>query len=130
MGIRRMASLPSITSEDLQFTFRGRKFGVELTDFDGLGFVMLLELRDGAWKDCGADMLESFTDESIAASGGAVGWIKTVFIPWLQGQLNKLFPPQVDALPTDPQDQVDALLSARVTVVSQPNGSLRVVFIE
>lgn len=142
MSIRRTSTPPIITADDLQWTFKGRKFAVELSDLGGWQFVVLLEWDGSAWANAGAEPLDKFADADITAAGGAMGWIKTVFVPWLQAALDKLFPPgvapagEVDVgapqgpQPADPQDQVDAILGSRVTIVSLPNGSLQVRVVE
>jgi hypothetical protein len=124
----RKSGYPNITIDDLQWTHRGRTMGVELTEFDGLRFCLVVELVDGKWNSPVGEMLQTCSDADIAAAGGPVGWIKTTFLTWLNDTLKVAFP--ASSAPTTslpPFEQVDALLAKTVRLVAQPDGTLKAV---
>lgn len=132
MSIRRTAGQPVISSDDLQFTYKGRTFAVEISELGEFNFMTLFEQIDGKWTYPNQDPsravninLDWENNAAITAAGGARMWIEKVFLPWLNGLLASLFPPTGTAL--TPIEQVDAMLSTTVAIVTQPDGTLKAV---
>ncbi len=122
----RLSGNANVTADDLQWTYKGRRFAVELSD-DGMGhWISVVEVfTDGrAPAYLGEPMLHC-DNEDIKKAGGAMEWIKTEFLPWLRRVLAVLFPAVAD--PTAGKDefqQVDALLAGAIKIVQKADGSL------
>lgn len=132
MSIRRTATPPQATPDDLQFTHRGRRFFVEITDI-GSDFraMTLFEMVNGAWaKPVGSTLnanLEIPYDAEINAAGGAAMWMRANFLPWINALLAEVFPPVEGApLPSSGIDQIDALMGTMFVVMSSADGTVRI----
>ena len=133
MSIRRTATLPQATADDLQFTHRGRRFFVEITDV-GSDFraMTLLEMVNGAWaKPVGSVSnanLEIPYDAEIDAAGGAAMWLREKFLPWVNTLLSEVFPAVAgEPLPSSAIDQIDALIGSMFVVMSSADGTVKIV---
>ena len=126
MSIRRQSTPPMISGDDLQFTHRGREFGVEITDIGDMRFIFLVERVGGTWSAQVSPPFEGCTDADITTAGGPAMWIKSVFVPELNKWLSALFQPAA-ATPAGLIDQVDALLPQMVAFAPQSDGTIKAV---
>ena len=143
MSIRRTETTPQITPDDLQFTYKGRSFGLEITEYEGFNIMTLMEKdSNGIWLLPNASIpanlawsLDWISDENIMANGGPKMWITKVFLPWFNAILAAIFKPVTVTTPTGgtvpapvrPIDQVDILLKNMITIVPQSDGTIKAV---
>lgn len=142
MSIRRTNSPPVISDNDLQLWFKGRHLALEITEFNGVNIITLVEQIGGEWrlpntelKDGANFSMDWQSNEAITKAGGARTWVKTVLLPWLNGLLLQIFPPSVSDFNAPERlsaiDQVDALLTGGSLVVrTSPGGSPYVTMID
>lgn len=132
MSIRRTATAPAITSDDLQFTHRGRTLAIELTDIEDLRFIFVVERVNGVWVQAPVVPLEDCSDAQISAAGGPAMWIRSVFVSALNEWLATLFQPALVAGDPAPSgigvfDQVDTLLQQMIAFAPQADGTLKAI---
>ena len=136
MSIRRTATAPQITPEDLSFSFANRLFGVEISDLGEIRAITFLEKgASGAWGlPTGVPTnlnvnLEIPDNTTINQIGGAKVWLKTKFLPWINTLLLAIFPAGTVAPPVilDGIEEIDRLIGTMFTLVAYPNGTVQLV---
>lgn len=122
----RVSGNATITSDDLRWSYRGRSFGVELSD-DGMGhWISVVEtFTDGRPPAYLGEPMLHCDEDDIKKAGGAMEWIKTEFLQWLKRVLAALFPASADPMAGKTEfEKVDALLAGAVRIVQKADGSL------
>lgn len=122
----RIGGNANITPDDLQWTYRGRKFGVELSNLGDMGrFISVVEVfSDGRAPAYIGPVLLNCELDDIEKAGGPMNWIKTTFMTWLRKTLAELFPPATTDTTLDAFQQVDKLLPTMVRINQNADGSV------
>jgi hypothetical protein len=128
MGVQYGGTSIKMDQDDAQITFKGRTIGIKVRDFNGMGYIFGVELKNGVWENVSpffAEFDDLYTPKkAIEQHGNALSYVKNVLVTPINEWLLTMFPSSPATL--SPIDEISNVLGGFLKWVPQPNGTLQV----